>query len=229
MKVALFDFDGTIVYTEDLWIGTFDQFEEEYQLERTSRSERLRQMTNSVLALAEEYYERFESVRKLFESPQVLASYFNEKTEKRVHQTSPIDGVVEFIDELHSRNIPVIIASSGRKEHISQYLDTWGILVDDIVTGSDVVHPKPSADIYIEALRRSHRDAEPQECVVFEDNPKPALNASSVGFRVCMIKYHNNTIFTESFDFANRVITSFMCLVEELKRKSSIECKEIDI
>ena len=217
MKVAIFDFDGTIVYSENLWIHTFDSFEEEYDLPKTPFEKRMKQMTGSVLALATEYYNENEKIRTLFHSPQELAMYFNNQTEKRVHQQHPIEGVVEFISELHKRKIPVIIASSGRKEHIIEYLNQWNIHVDDVVTGIDVEHPKPAVDIYVEAMKRSQIEhISPSDCVVFEDNPQPALNASLVGFKTCLIKYHNHTIFSQSFDFATIIVSDFIDILSQI-------------
>ena len=94
MKVAIFDFDGTIVYCENLWISTFDTFEKEYQLPLTPKEKRMKQMTGSVLALATEYFNDFEIVRKSFETPQSLANYFNQQTESKVYETQPIEGVI---------------------------------------------------------------------------------------------------------------------------------------
>ena len=209
MKAAIFDFDGTIVYCENLWISTFDTFEKEYQLPLTPKEKRMKQLTGSVLALATEYFNDYEIVRKSFETPQLLANYFNKQTESKVYETQPIEGVIEFINNLHERKIPIIIASSGRKEHIQKYLKQWNILVDDIVTGSEVEHPKPAVDVYVEAMKRSGLNVQPSDCIVFEDNPQPAVNASKFGFGVCMIKYKNQSLFTQSFDFANYIIHSF--------------------
>ena len=209
MKVALFDFDGTIVHCQHLWIQTFDTFEKEYQIPPTPKEKRMKQMTGSVLSLATEYYNEYEHIRKTFESPQSLATYFNQQTESKVHSTPPIEGVVNFINELHQRNIPIVIATSGRKEHIQTYLNCWNIKVKDIVTGIDVEHPKPAVDVYVEAMKRSERNVQLSDCFVFEDNPQPAINASKYGFKVCMIKYKNETIFSQSFDFADVIISSF--------------------
>ncbi|EDR29818.1 2-deoxyglucose-6-phosphate phosphatase, putative [Entamoeba dispar SAW760] len=216
MKVAIFDFDGTIVYSESLWIDTFDQFEMELKLPRTPKEVRAHQMTQSVLNLARLYYTTYEDVRQQYKSADELASYFNEKTEKKVYCQQPIEGVCEFIEKLHKNNIPIIIASSGRKEHIEKYLKQWNIKVNDIVTGLDVLHPKPSTDIYFEAMKRSRRTVNPNECFVFEDNPIPAINAHQAGFKVCMIKCNNYSIFQEPFDFADIVITNYIRIKETL-------------
>ena len=118
--------------------------------------------------------------------------------------------------ELNERNIPVIIASSGRREHIEKYLNTWNIKVNDIVTSVDVLKPKPNVDIYIEAMKRSHLNIKPSECLIFEDNPKPAFNASHYGFNVCMIKYKNKTLFKESFDFAQFIIYDYISILNKI-------------
>ena len=216
MKVALFDFDGTIVYSEHLWKETFDTFEKEYSLPQTPYETRMKQMTGSVLMLATEYYNSYEKLSQFFDSPQSLAMYFNKITEKKVHSLPPIEGVREFITELHERKIPIIIATSGRKEHIIEYLTKWNIIVDDIVTGNEVKHPKPAVDVYVEAMKRSGLSVQPSDCFIFEDNPQPAVNASQFGFHVCMIKYQNKSIFTQSFEFADLLITSFEHISEKI-------------
>ncbi|KAL7712097.1 hypothetical protein QTN25_010279 [Entamoeba marina] len=49
----------------------------------------------------------------------------------------------------------------------------------------------------------------PEECIIFEDNPLPARNASNYGFQICMIQSHKDSIFGNDFDFANYIINSF--------------------
>ena len=217
MKTIIFDFDGTIVYTAHLWISTFDQFEKDYELPKTPTEKRLNQLTNSVLSLATEYFNDYEKVRIIFKTPQSLEMYFNNQTEKNIYEIPPIEGIIEFIEELNKRNIPIIIASSGRRNHIEEYLNKWKIKVDDIVTSVDVLKPKPNVDIYIEAMKRSHLDIQPSDCLIFEDNPKPALNASKYGFNVCMIKYKNTTIFKESFDFTSFIIYDYISIFDKIK------------
>ncbi|ELP84618.1 2-deoxyglucose-6-phosphate phosphatase, putative [Entamoeba invadens IP1] len=199
MKAALFDFDGTIVFSENLWMATFDQFEIDYSLPLTPHEVRLQQMTRSVLSLAKEYYSLYPSLGSTFSSAEALAKYFNDKTETTIYSTEPIKGVDRFIQLLNERGVPVVIASSGRKEHISAYLSKWDIQVKDIVTGDDVEHPKPAPDVYFEALRRAGPGLKPQDAVVFEDNPNPAYSAYKSGFSICAVNYNNRSIFSEDF------------------------------
>ena len=212
MRAAIFDFDGTIVRSEHNWIHTFDRFEADYGLDATPHDVRLTQMAQTVLNVAEFYFAKYQTVRDHFASPKALAEDFNGKTESLVYKTEPICGVVRYINLLHEHGTPVVIASSGRREHIKKYFDTWDISVDDIVTVEDVAHCKPAADVYIEAMRRAGV-TNPSDCVVFEDNPSPASNAARAGFRVVMIQSQGeNGVFSGDTPFAERVISTYESL-----------------
>ncbi|KAL7711670.1 2-deoxyglucose-6-phosphate phosphatase [Entamoeba marina] len=117
MKVAIFDYDGTIK----------------------------RQLSGTVKRLASEYLENNSILYEHF-NEETLTNYFNQKTEEQVIKTEPIDGIVNYFNKLNTTNIPIIIASSGKKRINYNYLNQWNLQVNDIVTTEDVIHGKPEID-----------------------------------------------------------------------------------
>ncbi|KAL7712098.1 hypothetical protein QTN25_010280 [Entamoeba marina] len=72
------------------------------------------QLSGTVKRLASEYLENNSILYEHF-NEETLTNYFNQKTEEQVIKTEPIDGIVNYFNKLNTTNIPIIIASSGRK------------------------------------------------------------------------------------------------------------------
>jgi len=79
-------------------------------------------------------------------------------------------GLISFIQDLKSHNIPVAVGTCATKDSISQKLAILGLTntFDAIVTADDVANHKPAPDVYLEAAHRL--GATPNLCVVIEDN-----------------------------------------------------------
>lgn len=81
------------------------------------------------------------------------------------------DGVINFLEELKSHNIPTAIVTSSDDEKMKslfkqhpQFKDFFNV----IITGSVVTHSKPHPEGYLIAAKAINRQAE--NCFVFEDS-----------------------------------------------------------
>lgn len=86
-----------------------------------------------------------------------------------------------------SGRVPMALGTSSASHVVSAAMGArgWLPLFDAIVTGSDVTHPKPAPDIYLEAARRIGVDA--ARCVVLEDSLAGALSGKAAGARVLAV------------------------------------------
>lgn len=97
-------------------------------------------------------------------------------------------GLLELLDYLAQRRIPVGIATSSDQDYAAlslaaARLDRQGFAC--IVTGEQVANSKPSPDIYIEAARRL--GVEPARVLAVEDSDAGILAAASAGMIAVMI------------------------------------------
>ena len=87
-------------------------------------------------------------------------------------------GLIELLDMLRARGIPLAVATSTARALAHHKLGQAAVLgyFDVVVGGDDVVHGKPSPDIFLRAADRL--GARPAECVVLEDSG-PGIHAAS--------------------------------------------------
>jgi HAD superfamily hydrolase (TIGR01509 family) len=79
-------------------------------------------------------------------------------------------GVVELLDFLADRGLPLAVATSSERRTAERHLAKAGLLdrFTALATRDDVERPKPHPDIYLEAARRLGVAAE--RCIAFEDS-----------------------------------------------------------
>jgi HAD superfamily hydrolase (TIGR01509 family) len=105
-----------------------------------------------------------------------------------VEQGLPLkDGAIELLQELSARDVSLAIATSTRRERAAIKLARCGIShhFSALATSSDVVHPKPAADIYL--LAASQLGVSPENCVAIEDSEMGVRAAHAAGMAVIQV------------------------------------------
>jgi HAD superfamily hydrolase (TIGR01509 family) len=95
-------------------------------------------------------------------------------------------GCLELLQAAHGV-VPLAAASSSTRRLVTGVLTELKVarFFEAIVTGDDVVHPKPAPDIFLEAARRLN--VEPSGCVVLEDAPAGVMAARAAGMAVIAV------------------------------------------
>lgn len=161
-KYVIFDFDGTIINTNDVifasWDATFNHYlghtlprEEIYSTFGETLEYTIGQrIPNADVREALEYYKTFQE-----EHCQELVTLF--------------DGTREMLDELHKRGYKMAIATSRLAGSFAGYMtdfDLWGYF-DAYLCKEDVSHHKPHPESCLVALERL--GAKPEEAVMLGD------------------------------------------------------------
>ena len=78
-------------------------------------------------------------------------------------------GVVELLDFLDARGLPLAVATSAGRTTAEHHLGQAGLLdrFTAMATRDDVARAKPHPDVYLEAARRL--GVAPERCIAFED------------------------------------------------------------
>ncbi|CAG0914699.1 unnamed protein product [Notodromas monacha] len=104
-----------------------------------------------------------------------------------------LPGVERLVKHLHSKGVPMAIATSSAKSTFDLKMRNHQEFVkffDPIVMGSsdeEVVHGKPSPDIFFVAAKRFKENPAPEKCLVFEDAPNGVQAAVAANMQVVMI------------------------------------------
>jgi HAD superfamily hydrolase (TIGR01509 family) len=96
-------------------------------------------------------------------------------------------GVVELLDFLADRGLPLAVATSSARSTAERHLAKAGLLdrFTALATRDDVEHPKPHPDIYLEAARRLGVPSE--RCIAFEDSNIGLEAAHAAGAMAFMV------------------------------------------
>ena len=100
---------------------------------------------------------------------------------------APLPGVVEWLHRLHEANVPCAVASSTERLNIDAVLKRIGLeeTFAAIVSAEDVVHGKPSPEVFLKAAERLQ--LAPEHCVVFEDAYVGIEAGHAAGMRVVAV------------------------------------------
>lgn len=128
--------------------------------------------------------EMFELLLKNQNKPYDIDKVIKEKDDRIcvVKDIRPIEGAVELIKSLHSKKIPLAVASSSNVKFIDKVLGSLKIkkYFNKIVSGDHVSNGKPDPEIFLLAAKQL--GVEPKDCVVIED----AINGMEAAKRAGM-------------------------------------------
>jgi pyrophosphatase PpaX len=143
---VLFDWDGCLAQTLDVWLSAFEQTFIDFDIP-VSRAE-----------IAKDFGDWDSPFRHRL--PREQAAQFSKQLLQYVEVELPgvvlYPGVRDLLDALHEKSVPTAIVTSSTTANIEDSLPRYGIehCFDAIVTVDDVTHHKPHAEPVEEALRR---------------------------------------------------------------------------
>ena len=120
----------------------------------------------------------------------------------------PLAGVSEFMADLAAAEIPMSVASSGRRDNVQLILKKLGFAdkFKAVVTGEDIIRGKPAPDIFLKAAELCGVAA--TAAVVIEDSKNGTLGAKAAGMRC--VGYRNPHSGNQDLSQADIRISSFL-------------------
>ena len=96
-------------------------------------------------------------------------------------------GLVELLDYLRERDMPLAVASSSTRPMIERQLAAAGVgsYFDVVLSGEEVARGKPAPDVFLEAARRL--DVTPASSLVLEDSKNGVLAGAAGGFVTVLV------------------------------------------
>jgi HAD superfamily hydrolase (TIGR01509 family) len=182
-RAAVFDFDGLMFNTEELYheVGGELLARRGHQLTRELLNQMMGRPSPVALGIMIEFHGLNDSVAGLQRETEEI---FLKLLPGRL---APMPGLLELLDHLESLGIPKAIATSSRRPFLDRCFRQFPLAerFQFILTCEDVTHGKPHPEMYLKASARF--DLNPREVVVFEDSQNGCRAAVAAGARVVAV------------------------------------------
>jgi HAD superfamily hydrolase (TIGR01509 family) len=182
IEAVVFDMDGVIVDSEQVW----DDVREQLAKERGGRWHEGAQAAMMGMSSPEWSAYMHEEIG-LRESPEEINAEVVRRMLERYRERLPlIDGAVEAVRRL-APEFRLGVASSSNRPLIESVLErAWiGELFDAVVSSEEVAGGKPAPDVYLEAARLLGVSA--PDCVAIEDSDNGIRAAAAAGMAVIAV------------------------------------------
>lgn len=213
IDAVVFDMDGVIVDSEQVW----DDVREQLAKERGGNWHDGAQAAMMGMS-SPEWSAYMHDEIGLPESPAEINAKVVERMLDRYREELPlIDGAVEAVRRL-APEFRLGVASSSNRPLIETVLERAGIadLFEAVVSSEEVAGGKPAPDVYLEALRRL--GAEPARTAAVEDSGNGIRAASAAGIRVIALPNPHYPPGADALALADVVVSSPADLTPELVR-----------
>jgi HAD superfamily hydrolase (TIGR01509 family) len=182
IEAVVFDLDGVLLHTEELW----DEVRERFVRERGGRYDAAAQ--RAMMGMSSLEWSRFiHDELGVDEQPEAISREVALLLEERYRERLPlVPGAVESVERIAAR-WPLALASSSNRTLIDAALELSGLapLFSVTVSSEEVARGKPSPDVYLEAARRLGVEA--RRCAAVEDSHSGIRSAAAAGMRVIAI------------------------------------------
>jgi HAD superfamily hydrolase (TIGR01509 family) len=176
---VIFDLDGVIVDSEQVW----DEVREQYTVEAGGRYSQT--ATRAMMGMSSTEWSTYMAEElALPGSPEEINAAIVQRMLARYGAAPPlIEGAADVVRAI-AAVVPVAIASSSNPELIEVVLRVAGLdeVVRETVSSQEVARGKPAPDVYLEAARRLGVD--PGRATAVEDSHNGIRSAKEAGMRV---------------------------------------------
>jgi len=203
-SAIIFDMDGVLIDSEELWDKCETAFFQNFIPNFTAQDQ-----TNIIGGCLKNTYQYLKNNFTIsLTEDEFIQKYIKFGLENIYQKTQPTIGVVDFLETIKQKNIPLALASSSYYAWINTALDRLNLrqYFDIIVSAEDLNGKgKPAPDIFLktaELLKVS-----PSNCLVLEDSKNGVISGKSAGMTVYGIR--NGVNDTQDLSQADKIFTSF--------------------
>jgi beta-phosphoglucomutase family hydrolase len=202
-KAVIFDLDGTLLdnnsYHLKSWLEYLKKIgrlisEEEYNANINGRTN-----TDVIKYIYEKDLSNEEILKYTLEKEALYRELYKPFIK-------PLDGLIDFLEILKEKNIPMAIATSGIQPNIDFMFEEVPIrqYFTEVVNSSHITKGKPDPEIYLKTA--SLLDIPPKNCLVFEDAVVGIKSAKAAGMKVIAVA---TTQTKEELSIADMIIDDY--------------------
>lgn len=212
IKCAIFDADGTLLDSMQMWRDITYEYAEEKGIKAP---EGLHHTMNRLSM--EQCADLYRELGVPGTTEEVVAQLADCAFNGYRLRVGEKPGAADFLGLLRENGIRVAVATASQIAGVRAALERLGMLphVELLVSCTEIGIGKEQPDIFLHCAKAF--GAEPGECVVFEDSLYAMETAKKAGFPVVAVEDESNTLLREPIQaVANRCIASYNELTVEL-------------
>jgi beta-phosphoglucomutase family hydrolase len=202
-KAVIFDLDGTLIDNNAYHLKTWKIYLEKIGIDISEEAYRKNINGRTNKDALEYIYDR-----KMTEEEAMGFALEKEALYREVYKDDikPVNGLIEFLQELKKLGIPMAIATSGIQPNIDFMFEHIAIkqYFSEVVNSSHISKGKPDPEIYIKTA--SLLNLPPENCLVFEDAVVGVQAAHAAGMKAIAI---TTTQSAEELKNADMIIPDF--------------------
>ena len=210
VAAVVFDLDGVIVDTEQIWDVVREQLVRDWGGAYSPAAQR------AMMGMSSREWSRYmhDELGLSQTQEQINDEVVHRMLDRYRFDLPLIEGAVAAVRSL-SRLLPLAVASSSNRPLIDAVLETAGIssCFTATVSSEEVARGKPSPDVYVEAACRL--EVEPRRCAAIEDSANGIRAARAAGMHVVAYPNRHYAPDAEALSLADVVIDS----LGELERR----------
>ncbi|MFV0321367.1 MAG: HAD family hydrolase [Alphaproteobacteria bacterium] len=201
LTAVLFDMDGTLVDSEDLHYENVVAVCAEYGYEFTAH-DNMRFMGHSMTNI-------FNALKPDFPSDITFERFFDDnlaRFEKTIKKEHLFPGVLDTLQYLKSKNIPMFVVTNGEQKAADVALSKTEIIhyFKGVITAAQVTKAKPDPQPYLLAAQNLNIPIE--QCLIVEDSATGATSGIKAGGYVIAL---DHTMGRDQLQMANKIVTNF--------------------
>ena len=202
-KAAIFDFDGVIWNSTDMYLDIRKRYlKDNYKIKLTKKE--------NMLHLATPTKEFIDYINQTYNQNIDYKEYLKVKYKMFKEYSKDLKvnlGIRDLLKNLRKNKIKIALSSSNERVVIIKNLKKLKLInnFDEIISFKDVKKHKPHPDPFLKAAKKLK--VKPQECIAFEDAPLgiTAINKAGMFSIAYITKFTNKRVFK---DFNSKYITN---------------------
>lgn len=211
IRAILWDFDGTLVESEEVWFEVISEVFEKFGHKITPR------IYQKYLGLTiEPILEKLKSDLNIH----ISVNDFRDQITKKLtaHDIPLVEGTYETLANLHELRFIMGVVTASHKTWSEPILAHHNIsqFIQFIVTQDDVEHNKPHPESYLKAIEKLQ--LAPDEIIVVEDSSIGITAARGAGLRVIAKRGKFNT--NQDFSGADFIVSNLKEVIKIVENKN---------
>lgn len=204
IEAVIFDMDGVLIDSEPLHFKVDEMVLKLLQVDKGKYYlERFVGYTNPAMwKIIKEENQLEQSIEALIELQMRIKLDFLEKSNYMA-----IDGVLELLNKIQAKKIPLAIASSSPRIFIEAVIEKIQIekYFQIVVSGEEVPESKPAPDVFLKAAELL--GVQPENCLIIEDSKSGTIAAKSAGMKC--IGFQNPNSGNQDLSRADLIVKNF--------------------